>query len=227
MPGLSTMAAFSVVTSSLLFVILYFFHSFVNLGVKKAALYFGVAAVLSYILEFIGINTGIFGTYVYTANLAPFIGEIPLFIPLLWASLSYFCMMSSDNYIVAAGLMVLLDLSFDPRFSLQLWRWVPAGPYFGVPIQNFVGWFATSLIIFGAYYLLTKRRPSSSLIAIVFYWLLGLGEVLEDANVGLYEVAAISTVLFSVAVLLIYVNARRRGASRAMEAGLLTASQVR
>jgi len=83
LPSLSSLAAFSVTTSSLLFVILYFVHSTLNLGAKKAALYFVVAGVLSYLLEFMAINTGIFGTYVYTADLSPFIGEIPLFIPLL------------------------------------------------------------------------------------------------------------------------------------------------
>jgi uncharacterized membrane protein len=164
---------------------------------------------VSYFLELLAINTGIFGTYVYTSNLAPFIGEIPLFIPLLWASLSYFCMIASDNYVVAAVLMVLLDMSFDPRFALTLWKWAPPTQYFGVPWNNFAGWFITSLVIFALFYLATRRKPSASKIAIAFYFLLGIDQTLSDTTSGLYSVALISTILFAVASLLIYANYRR------------------
>ncbi len=137
-PSLAHLTAFSVNVLSLLFIVLYVFHSYINLGVKNATKYLVLATVLGYSFEYLFINTGWIGRYTYSSALAPFLGPIPVFIPLLWAALGYFCMLAVDNYAVSAVLMVLLDLSFDPRFSLTLWHWEIPGQYFGVPVTNFI-----------------------------------------------------------------------------------------
>jgi len=150
------------------------------------------------------------GQVAYTAQLAPFLGPIPLFVPLLWASLGYFCLISADNYAVSAALMVLLDIAFDPRFSLTLWRWETPGQYFGVPVANFFGWFITAAAMYDVFYIATRRKAKSSRKAILFYFLPGLfNGALPDMIPGLYTAGAISVVLFSAAALLIYLNARK------------------
>src|SRR5207237_1122320 len=142
------MSIFSVTAASGLLVLLYFFHSYANLNLKTAFKFFIIAATISFIWEFIGVTTGIpFGQYSYTTSLSPSLLSVPLFIPLLWCALGYFCMEASDYYIMASALMVSLDLSFDPVFStsLHLWTWQSQGEYFGVPLSNFSGWFLASL----------------------------------------------------------------------------------
>lgn len=207
LPQLSSMAAFSIVTSSGLFIVVYFIHSFVNLGPKNAAKYFAVAALLGYGFEYLFINTGWVGHYVYTADLSPFLGPIPAFIPLLWASLGYFCLLASDNIAVSALLMVILDLGFDPRFAVTLWRWVPPGQYFGVPVANFVGWFVTALAIFAVFYLVSRRKQSSSTQAIWFYFLFGLvNSAIPDLVPGLYEAGAISAAVLVAGTALLYLR---------------------
>ena len=214
-PALASYAVFSIEVSSLLFVLLYLYHSYTTLGARSALKYFVITTLLGYSFEYLFINTGWIGQYSYTGNLAPFIGPVPLFIPLLWASLSYFCMLSSDNYAVAAVLMVLLDVSFDPRFSLTLWHWESATQYFGVPITNFVGWFITAATIYGVFYLVTKRKPRSSGKAITFYLLVALvNGAIPELVPGLYTAGEISIVLFAGTVTLLYVYSHRLGPFR-------------
>ncbi len=209
-PSLTNYAIFSINLSSLFFVVVYLYHSFRNLGVKTGAKYLLITTVLGYSFEYLFITTGLIGKYSYSNVLAPFLGPVPIFIPLEWAALSYFCMVATDNYVFSAGLMVLLDMSFDPKFSQSLWHWATPGQYYGVPVTNFVGWFVTSLTIYGVFYLVTRRKARSSREAIVFYLLLAISDgALLDLNLKMYSLDAISIVLFCSATLLVYMYSRR------------------
>ena len=224
-PGMSSVSAFSTVTAAEVFVVLYLVHSYLNLGVREATKFLAIAAAVGYSMEYLFITTGWLGGYVYTADLSPFIGPVPAFIPLLWASLGYFCLLAGGNYVVSAALMMLLDVAFDPKFSTMLWRWVPPGEYFGVPLANFAGWFVTALIIFFLYRLLTRRRYAPSWRPIAFYLMIGffIG-VIPDLVPGLYGAAAVSSVLFLVAALFLFGWSRTRkeegaGASKSPRPG--------
>ena len=37
----------------------------------------------------------------------------------------------------------------DPSLRVQFWTWHETGPYFGMPIQNLVGWSLTGLLYMG------------------------------------------------------------------------------
>jgi putative membrane protein len=37
----------------------------------------------------------------------------------------------------------------DPSLRVQFWTWHETGPYFGMPIQNLVGWSLTGLVYMG------------------------------------------------------------------------------
>lgn len=198
---------FSVTAASALLVILYFFHSYANLRLKTASKFLVIAATVSFLWEFIGVTTGIpFGQYSYTTGLSPALGPVPLFIPLLWCALGYFCMEASDYYIMASALMVSLDLSFDPVFSssLHLWTWQSQGQYFGVPLSNFFGWFLASLTFFAIFFLTTKRQTKSSYYAIVFYYLFGLDNVIGDLASGSPWLALASFIIFTGATIIIF-----------------------
>lgn len=211
-PQLAPLPEFSIVASSGLFILLYFVHSYVHFGWRDATKYFAVAAVLGYAFEYLFISTGWVGHYAYTANLSPFIGPIPVFIPLLWASLGYFCLLAGGNVVASALLMVFLDMAFDPRFSLTLWRWVPAGIYFGVPVANFLGWFVTALAIFSVFYLVGGRRTTPHPRSLAFYLLFGvMNGAIPDLASGLYAAGGIAIGLFAVASVALYVGSRAQG----------------
>ncbi len=206
-PPFKGTSIFSVTAASGLLVVLYFFHSYANLKLKTASKFLVIAATISFIWEFIGVTTGIpFGQYSYTTSLSPALGPVPLFIPLLWCALGYFCMEASDYYIIASALMVSLDLSFDPVFSssLHLWTWQTQGQYFGVPLSNFFGWFLASLTFFAIFFLATKRRTKSSSYAIVFYYLFGLDNVIGDLASGSTWLALASFIIFTGATIIIF-----------------------
>jgi uncharacterized membrane protein len=209
-PALSSYAVFSTVTAAGVFVILYLVHSYANLGVREATKFLVIAAVVGYSFEYLFITTGLLGRYVYTADLSPFIGPVPAFIPFLWASLGYFCLLAGGNYVVSAVLMMLLDVSFDPKFSTTLWQWVPPGQYYGVPIANFVGWFITALVIFVVYRLVTRRRYTPTWQPITFYLMVGLFiGVVPDLVPGLYGAGEIALALFVVAGLFLFASRKR------------------
>jgi len=206
---------FSVAAASILLVFLYFFHSYLNLRLTTASKFLIIAAPISFIWEFIGVETGVpFGQYSYSNALGPQLGPVPLFIPLLWCALGYFCMEASDYYIMASALMVSLDLSFDPVFSssLGLWTWTGQTQYFGVPLSNFFGWFIASLTFFTIFYFASKRKTKSSKYAIAFYYLFGLDNVAGDLASGSVALAAASFIIFTLSVVIVVLFHKRNEA---------------
>jgi uncharacterized membrane protein len=220
-PPLRGNSAFSVTAASGLLVLLYLFHSFTNLNLKTAGKFLVIAAVISYLWEFIGVETGIpFGSYFYTGALGPQLGPVPIAIPLIWCALGYFCMQASDYYIMASALMVSLDLSFDPVFStsLHLWTWTGQTQYFGVPLTNFFGWFVASLTFFTVFYFATKRQVKSSTHAIAFFYLFGLDNVIGDLVSGSAALSAVSFVIFTVTTaIVVLVHKSKVGKARVLQ----------
>jgi uncharacterized membrane protein len=218
-PPLKGTPVFSVPAASGLLVLLYFFHSFTNLSLKNAGKFLVIAAVISYLWEFLGVETGIpFGHYSYTSALGPEIGPVPIFIPLIWCALGYFCLQASDYYIMASALMVSLDLSFDPVFStsLHLWKWTGQTQYFGVPLTNFFGWFIASLTFFAVFYYASKRPAKLSKQAIAFYYLFGLDNVVGDLSSGPATLAAASFVIFTLVAATVLLIHRSKAAKTRM-----------
>lgn len=209
-PWLSANPLFSVQAAFVLLVALYLASSFALWGARRAGLFLVATWLVSYCVEYVGVKTGFpFGHYVYTTHMGPLLGPVPVFIPLIWCSLGYFCLQACGPSIVAPSmLMMVLDVSFDPIFAGSLWIWHPtAGPaYYGVPVLNFVGWLLTSVLIFSAFSLLTQRgraRPLASLIysggsreGVLFYLVFGLSTVLFLVSQSLPGAAVVSAVLY-------------------------------
>ena len=218
-PILSSISIFSASVAFTLLIIVYLVHSFINLGIKRAILFLVVVYIIAFLFEFIGVNIGLpFGSYYYISSLlGPTLGSVPIIIPFLWASLGYFCIITTRILIVtyriilaASVLITILDISFDPRFSLTLWHWNPNPiSFYNVPIINFFGWFLTSLVFFIVYYLTKdelghKETFIDYRLSNLFYFLFGLNSVLSDIQVGLWIVAIISVVLITLVSLLLY-----------------------
>ncbi len=169
-------------------------HAIYMLGWRQAAIFFVVSAVISWLLEQIGVQTGlIYGAYHYTDQLGVKLGHVPLLIPIAWFMMMYPSYVianiigtgkpdSAGNglslivWLSALGAMVMTawDLVMDPGMSSppsQSWIWEHGGPYFGVPLQNFVGWLLTTFIVFFLYRLIESRMgarpiaPMTTLLA--------------------------------------------------------------
>jgi uncharacterized membrane protein len=160
------------------------------------ALVFGV----SLLFESVGVATGwVYGPYHYTEQLGPkFLGLVPLLIPVAWFMMSYPSFVIADRLIpsgwkrwqrllsVAAigGLvMTAWDVIMDPiMVAGGNWVWDTQGAYFGIPLQNFWGWWLTIFTTFALYLWLFGKgaRPAEAgfdRLAVGSYLVAGVGIV--------------------------------------------------
>jgi putative membrane protein len=138
-----------------------------TIGRRKTAIFFAVATSLSLSSELIGTGTGWpFGNYAYTSFLGhKVLGRVPFTIPLSWfyMGLASYLLGSLLAARIGAGrrtvwslglgvwFLTVWDLVLDPAMAhhslrIQFWQWDESGPYFGMPVKNFVGWSLTGLL---------------------------------------------------------------------------------
>ncbi len=117
-----------------------------------------VTAAIGFVFEAIGLRFAYpFSAYVYTDVLAPKLLGVPVAIAGAWLVLFAYTRQMRTGIVLSALAMTALDLVIDPLASgfLHYWRWLTPGPYYGVPLLNFAGWFAVCLLIFAI-----PRRPA-------------------------------------------------------------------
>jgi uncharacterized membrane protein len=168
--------------SGLIVILLLFslWHASVALGVRLSLAFFAITTITSWIFEEVGVVTGlVYGPYRYTSTLGPWLGSVPVLIPLAWFMLVY------PTYVVAnlighgwpigtpggrgdlvrlaligALAMAAWDLVVDPILSgptVGAWVWERGGPYYGVPVQNSLGWIVTSFTVYLLYRSVERR----------------------------------------------------------------------
>jgi uncharacterized membrane protein len=117
-------------------------------------------------VEWVGITTGSpFGPYSYTNVLQPQFLGVPLLIPLAWLMMIVPAWGVSEAilgrrrarlgkayWMVFAAISGLAftawDLYLDPQMTRRdLWIWQSQGGYFGIPWQNFAGWWLASFFL--------------------------------------------------------------------------------
>lgn len=185
------------------------------------------AVGISLVSELSGTTWGLpFGSYEYTDLLGPTVmGKVPYLIPLSWffmgvasyglAQLIFSAKsFSLPRVLLASWILVSWDLTLDPAMShlAPFWTWSDAGPYFGTPILNLVGWYATGVLIhlgfegLRVFEWMAKISPSQLLLFYGANLILPLGIVVAA---GLWEAVLISAVCYG----LVYVLARLKGLS--------------
>ncbi len=110
-----------------------------------------LAAGVGLLAEAVGVATGYpFGSYTYTSVLAPALLGVPIVVVGAWMILFLYVREMRVGVILSAAAMAAIDLVIDPLAAntLGFWHWQIGGPYYGVPLLNFAGWFAVSIPIF-------------------------------------------------------------------------------
>ncbi len=160
-------------------------HATFILGGRHAAIFFGLSAVVSWCFEQAGVATGlVYGPYHYTDVLGPKLGDVPLLIPCAWFMMIYPSYviggLLADGrpygtrggvvgiaWLAALGAVVMTawDVVVDPILSgpgFRAWIWEAGGPYFGVPVRNYVGWLVTTFTVYALYRVYESRTPSAA-----------------------------------------------------------------
>ncbi len=130
--------------------------------------------------ELLGTSTGFpFGHYRYLTGLGYKIaGLVPFTIPLSWFYLGFSAYLIaraglnnkiSQNWlklfasiVLGAIFLTAWDFVLDPAMSqttLPFWVWDQPGAFFGMPYQNFAGWFGTGAVFMTVATLIWKVKP--------------------------------------------------------------------
>ena len=153
-------------------------HASLRYGWKGALAFAAICLVVSNIFENIGVATGFpFGPYHYTDALGPKLGYVPLMIGPAYLGVGYMAWVMGTILIgdvrrgasalstfatpfIAAFVMVLWDLSLDPGAATEgkWWIWHDGGGFFGVPLQNYLGWYLTVFVFMQLFALYLRAR---------------------------------------------------------------------
>jgi uncharacterized membrane protein len=156
-------------------------HCCASLGKRRTLAFFTISAIVSWILEEVGVSTGwVYGHYHYSNLLGPKLGLVPAIIPLAWFMMIYSSWVIASalvgsttqdaservlsRSIVASMVMTSWDTVMDPGMSRAgNWVWETGGSYFGVPIHNYLGWLATTFIVYLLFGMASRYiRPTSA-----------------------------------------------------------------
>jgi uncharacterized membrane protein len=198
-------------------------HAVYTLGPRHALTFLALATLISLAFEAVGVATGaVYGPYHYTDSLGPRLFDVPLAVPLSWFMVIY-PSYALANYLadgrvtskprpglarliglaaLSALTMTAWDLAVDPQMVIYgHWVWHVEGAYFGIPVQNFVGWLATTLTIYLAYRALEARwpprlqgaaSPAFERLPLIIYGLLASGYVIGYTLLGRPALALIA-----------------------------------
>ena len=155
-------------------------YAYRTLGIWHCLGFMVPAIGLSLVAELLGTSTGFpFGHYHYLSGLGYKIaGLVPFTIPLSWfyigfsayliarAGLETFAIPQILKYIGAIGFGSLLltswDFVLDPAMSqttVPFWVWEQPGAFFGMPYENFTGWFGTGVVFMTVATFIWKLKP--------------------------------------------------------------------
>ncbi|MEM9226367.1 MAG: carotenoid biosynthesis protein [Verrucomicrobiota bacterium] len=147
-------------------------------GWRRTFAAFAWVAIVSGVIEAVGASTGFpFGPYHYTETMGPRIaGLLPLAIPCAWwvvlLPLQFYWSLRLPERLqvylpaVVGFSAMLVDVTLEPVATAlrEYWIWDRSGIWYGVPEQNFLGWWLTAtLISFGLVVLLPGREVLETL----------------------------------------------------------------
>lgn len=152
-------------------------YAYRNLSLWHWLTFMMPALVVSIGAELLGTSTGFpFGEYHYLSGLGYKVaGLVPFTIPLSWFYLGFSAYLLAYMGLVGLGKLRVLsaiafgsllltswDFVLDPAMSqttMPFWVWDQPGAFFGMPYQNFAGWFGTGAVFMAIAAVLWKAKP--------------------------------------------------------------------
>jgi len=170
-------------------------------------IFMGLCLGVATFFESLSLRTGFpFGHDRFTDLMGPQISGLPVLLALAWIGMGYLAwavslaLLGDENKplsgrrlvlmpLVASFVMTAWDLSMEAVWADvdHGWVWRDGGPYFGVPISNFLGWFFTAYVFYQLFAFYLRERETLPacerhwLLAIMFYALSALGNLLMIA----------------------------------------------
>jgi uncharacterized membrane protein len=151
-----------------------FTHLFVSRGARAAVTMLLLCFTVAGSLEILSVQTGFpYGWYSYSEKLGPGLAGVPLLVPLCWQMMAWNAASvarlitpkrwgKASVIVVAALALTAWDVFLDPQMvRAGLWTWARQGEYVGIPLENYLGWFVTALILFAAFSRLNGTRAES------------------------------------------------------------------
>jgi putative membrane protein len=205
-------------------------HAIDLLGWRRAVTFFGLSALISWCFEEAGVATGlVYGAYHYGDKLGPKLGAVPAIIPLAWFMMIYCAWIVAHvlldgtssarswsgmaaRALVAAMAITAWDVVMDPGMARAgNWTWENGGSYFGVPVQNYIGWVLTTLSVYlcsGVVFRIlagqpeTKRPRLYTALPVLAYSLVAVDHLVSNTVPELRVVAAFGIALIALIALL-------------------------
>jgi bisanhydrobacterioruberin hydratase len=144
---------------------------------KKASWSFiGLAYLLGFIVEVIGVNTGLlFGEYQYGQTLGLKVWETPLMIGVNWVMVTLTAGYVVNQFLqttpewlkifLGSIFMVFLDFLIEPMApKLDFWVWKDDI----IPFQNYLAWWITSLVMMFLFFKIEKGTRNKVGVALFF-----------------------------------------------------------
>ena len=181
-------------------------HGTMFYRLRTMLVFCGICLVVGNIFENVGVQTGFpYGAYCFTDVMGPKLLDVPILLGLAYVGMAYLSWtlarlilgiaerpLTASHVVIlpltAAFIMVAWDFCMDPVWStiLHAWRWLRGGPYFGVPVSNFIGWYLHVYVIYQLFALYLRDRspvagplPSNYWrLAILFYSTSAVGNLL-------------------------------------------------
>jgi uncharacterized membrane protein len=191
-------------------------------GVRGILVFASLCLGVGNLFENLSILTGFpFGSYSFTDVMGPKILNVPILLGLAYLGMGYLSwtlarlILRGGHWftvpLLASCIMVSWDFSMEPVWALMVhgWNWWNGGPYFGVPVTNFLGWYLTVFtfyLLFAVYLHRYSVAPAEMpvafwLVAIVFYAVCAAGNLLVIPPAGLQTVADATGRVWSVSAI--------------------------
>lgn len=133
----------------------------VLLGERRRRAWLAAAGAGGFLSELIGVRfSTLYGSYSYTSVLQPQVAGVPVVMACAWIILISYVKDRAGRLqlnpwlevFVGALWMTAIDLAIDPvaTLAVQYWVWHEPGPYYGVPLGNFLGWMLVSAALLAA-----------------------------------------------------------------------------
>lgn len=192
----------------------------VTIGWRKTGIFAAISYALSLTSELIGTGTGWpFGNYAYTDFLGyKVLGHVPYTIPLSWFYMGFASYLLGSVLAGRLGLrrqtfwalalgtwfLTVWDLVLDPAMAheslrVQFWVWGETGPYFGMPVKNFIGWSLTGLLFMAVSRILWRQDANLNSVPLLFplavYTANVVFAMVLSAGVGLWMPIVLAAVL--------------------------------